>query len=151
MSSLPEIVNEYFALDARRDHGAILGLFADDAVVVDEGQTMTGRDAIRSWREGAVSKYSYTTEIVGAEQLAPDRVLVRGRITGDFPGGTADLGWDFTLDEGRITQLVIAPERRTQARLSAGDWQLARSFHDLHREDGGRPERSTTHRQATSS
>jgi hypothetical protein len=35
-----------------------------------------GHDAIRSWREGVVSKYSYTTEIVGAVQLAPDRVLV---------------------------------------------------------------------------
>jgi ketosteroid isomerase-like protein len=109
MSAVPATVNQYFALDARRDHGAILALFADDAVVVDEGRTMRGRDAIRSWREGAVSRYSYTTEIVGAEQLAPDRVLVRGRITGDFPGGTADLGWDFTLDEERITQLVIAP------------------------------------------
>ena len=109
MSSMPGTVNEYFALDARRDHGAILALFADDAVVVDEGETMTGRDAIRSWREGAVSKYSYTTEIVGSEQLAPDRVLVRGRITGNFPGGTADLGWDFTLDEERITRLIIAP------------------------------------------
>src|SRR6201982_1701814 len=114
MSSLPQIVNQYFALDARRDHGAILALFADDAVVIDEGRTMRGRDAIRSWREGAVSKYSYTTEIVGSEQLAPDRVLVRGRITGNFPGGTADLGWDFTLDEARNTRLVIAPQRRSR-------------------------------------
>src|ERR1700758_3593564 len=109
MSSMPETVNQYFALDARHDHGAILALFADDAVVVDESRTMRGREAIRSWREGAVSKYSYTTEIFGAEQLAADRVLVRGRITGDFPGGTADLGWDFTLDEERITRLVISP------------------------------------------
>jgi ketosteroid isomerase-like protein len=109
MSSMLETVNEYFALDARKDHDAILALFADDAVVVDEGRTMEGRDAIRSWRQGAVSRYSYTTEIVGAEQLAADRVLVRGRITGDFPGGTADLGWDFTLDAQRITRLVIAP------------------------------------------
>ena len=52
MSSMPETVNQYFALDARRDHDAILALFADDAVVIDEGETMTGRDAIRSWREG---------------------------------------------------------------------------------------------------
>jgi hypothetical protein len=109
MSSMPETVNQYFALDARHDHGAILALFADDAVVVDEGRTMRGREAIRSWREGPVSRYSYTTEIAGTEQLAPDRVLVRGRITGDFPGRTAELGWDFTLEKERITRLVIAP------------------------------------------
>jgi ketosteroid isomerase-like protein len=67
MSSMPDTVNQYFALDARHDHGAILALFADDAVVVAEREVVTGRDAIRSWREGAVSKYSYTTEIVGSE------------------------------------------------------------------------------------
>jgi hypothetical protein len=106
---IPETVTTFFALDARRDHDAILALFADDAVVVDERQTMNGHDAIRAWREGPVSKYSYTTEIVGGEQLTPDRYLVRGRLTGDFPGGTVDLGWDFTLEDGRITRLVIAP------------------------------------------
>jgi hypothetical protein len=106
---IPETVTTFFAVDARRDHDAILALFADDAVVVDERQTMNGHDAIRAWREGPVSKYSYTTEIVGGEQLTPDRYLVRGRLTGDFPGGTVDLGWDFTLEDGRITRLVIAP------------------------------------------
>jgi hypothetical protein len=106
---IPETVTKFFALDARHDHDAILALFAEDAVVVDERQTMEGRDAIRAWREGAVSKYTYTTEIVGGEQPAPDRYLVRGRLTGDFPGGVVDLGWDFTLKDGRITRLVIAP------------------------------------------
>ena len=39
------VVNEYFELDARHDHGAILELFADDAVVVN-GPDDEGRDAI---------------------------------------------------------------------------------------------------------
>jgi hypothetical protein len=40
---------------------------------------------------------------------AADQHLVTGRRTGDFPGGTADLRWDFTVAGGRITRLVVAP------------------------------------------
>ena len=32
--------------------------------------------------------------------LAPNRRLVRGRLTGNFPGGVADLYWDFTASPG---------------------------------------------------
>jgi hypothetical protein len=34
-----------------------------------------------------------------------------GRLTGNFPGGTADLTWDFTITADKISRLVIAPER----------------------------------------
>ena len=37
------------------------------------------------------------------------RYRVDGRVTGDFPGGVADLTWEFTLDGERIRRLVIAP------------------------------------------
>ena len=35
----PTIVRRYFELDADRDIDSILALFADDATVVDEGET----------------------------------------------------------------------------------------------------------------
>jgi hypothetical protein len=41
--------------------------------------------------------------------LKADRHAVTGRLTGNFPGGTAELKWDFTVTDGRIRQLVIAP------------------------------------------
>jgi hypothetical protein len=34
---------------------------------------------------------------------------VTGRLTGDFPGGTGDLNWDFTIADQHITRLAIAP------------------------------------------
>ena len=40
---------------------------------------------------------------------AADRFVVTGRLTGNFPGGTAELKWDFTVAGDRISQLVIAP------------------------------------------
>jgi hypothetical protein len=35
--------------------------------------------------------------------------VVDVRLTGNFPGGTADLRFDFTVTHDRITHLVIAP------------------------------------------
>jgi hypothetical protein len=56
------------------------------------------------------SKYTYTTEITsGPQALGPDRYLVTGRLTGNFPGGTADLKWDFSIAGQQITRLVIGP------------------------------------------
>jgi hypothetical protein len=55
------------------------------------------------------SAYTYTTEILATTNGDPGRVLVEGRITGDFPGGVADLKWDFTIADDRIRRLVIAP------------------------------------------
>jgi hypothetical protein len=106
---IPGVINAYFELENRRDHEALLALFADDATVTDEGQTRHGREEIRDWRNGSPTRYSYTIELAGVQALTPDRYLAQGRLTGDFPGGTADLSWEFTIDHGRITRLVIAP------------------------------------------
>ena len=43
------------------------------------------------------------------EQLGANRYLVSGHLTGNFPGGTANLNWDFTIADDQITHLVIAP------------------------------------------
>ena len=49
-TSLPTIVATYFDIAAQADTEAYLSLFADDAVVEDEGKTYHGIDAIRDWR-----------------------------------------------------------------------------------------------------
>ena len=53
--AVPEVVTRYFQADARRDIDAVVALFADDAVVVDEGETWRGIDEIRAWRHGPAS------------------------------------------------------------------------------------------------
>jgi hypothetical protein len=88
---------------------SIVALFANDATVIDEGETRQGPAAIRAWQTGPASKYTYTTEIISAETLTADHHLVRARLTGDFPGRTAELTFDFTLANQRITRLAIAP------------------------------------------
>jgi ketosteroid isomerase-like protein len=106
---MPELITRYFEYDAVRDVEAIVALFTDDASVTDEGEARQGVAAIRDWQLGPASRYTYHTELHGTEQVAPDRYLVTGRLTGDFPGGTADLRWDFTIAGSKIGRLAIAP------------------------------------------
>jgi hypothetical protein len=108
-AQLPDVVSRYFDRDGERDIESIVSLFAEDAIVIDEREERHGTAEIRAWQTGAASKYTYTTEIIGTEVLGPDRYLVTGRLTGNFPGGTADLKWDFTIAGQHITRLVIAP------------------------------------------
>ena len=106
---LPDVVSRYFERDGDRDIESIVGLFAENAIVIDEGEERHGTAEIRTWQTGAASKYTYTTEITSAEALGPDRYLVTGRLTGNFPGGTADLKWDFSIAGQQIKRLTIAP------------------------------------------
>jgi hypothetical protein len=109
MSGVPSVVSRYFELDADRDIDSIVGLFTEDATVIDEGETHNGRMEIHAWQTGPASRYTYSTEVLGSESIDAARYIVTGRLTGDFPGGTADLKWDFTVAGGRIALLVIAP------------------------------------------
>jgi len=108
-TNLPDVIQRYFERDTDRDIDSIVNLFADDATVIDEREERHGTAEIRAWQTGAASKYTYTTEITNGEELGPDRYLVTGRLTGNFPGGGADLKWDFTIAGQHITRLIIAP------------------------------------------
>ena len=109
MSTTADVIRRYFEHDANRDIDGIVALFSDDATVIDEAETRHGTDEIRAWQTGTASKYTYSTEILAITDGEPGRSFVDARITGDFPGGVADLRWDFTVSDDRIRRLVIAP------------------------------------------
>ena len=104
-----DVASRYFELDARRDVEAILALFLEDVVVIDEGREWRGSGEIRRWRLGPASKYEYTTTVVRVDNVDDTHSQASGRIDGNFPGGTAELTWDFSTAGGRITRLEIAP------------------------------------------
>ena len=109
LEGVPDVIRRYFLLDAEREIDSIVALFSDDATVVDEGETRHGTTGIRAWQTGPASQYLYTTDVLGTDALTAERFVVTGRLTGSFPGGTAELKWDFTVAGNRIIQLVIAP------------------------------------------
>lgn len=105
--ALPPALAGYFAADRTDDPFALLRMFAEDAVVIDERRTHIGREAIRVWKAEAAARYSYTAEPFAAAEQG-GRIVVTARLTGNFPGSPAELRYTFTLDAGLITRLEIA-------------------------------------------
>jgi hypothetical protein len=107
VSTLPDVISRYYTAVASGELDTVLGCFAVEAHVHDEDRDYHGLDAIRGWREGVATRFTYTTEITGVEQIDDRTYLVRTHLEGDFPGGVVDLEQRFTVADGRITALII--------------------------------------------
>ena len=108
-TSAPDVITRYFAAQAARDFDTLVTSFADDAVVIDAGQTRRGANESRAWRENVASAYEYTTALLGVETAGAGKYVARVHLEGNFPGGTVDLRYQFTVDGDRIRRLEIAP------------------------------------------
>lgn len=103
---LPAPISAYYAAKNAHDIDAMLAPFGEDARVRDEGKDHSGSAAIRAWMEETTRKYRVT---VTPEEVAEngERVAVRARVAGAFPGSPARLTYRFTLAGDRITALEI--------------------------------------------
>jgi len=105
--ALPGPIAAYFAAD-QSDGDAVALCFAEDATVIDERRTHSGRAAISRWKSEASTKFTYTTDplAIGEED---GRTVVTARVSGDFPGSPVDLRYAFELESGKIARLEIRP------------------------------------------
>ncbi|MFI0845391.1 nuclear transport factor 2 family protein [Mesorhizobium sp. IMUNJ 23232] len=103
---LPSALESYFAAKNRKDIDAMLSPFVADAVVRDEGHEHHGREAIRAWMEETTRKYGVSVEVREAERSG-DRIVVKGLISGDFPGSPATLTYRFRLHDTMVASLEI--------------------------------------------
>ena len=109
ITDLPAAVQRFVtALDAR-DTTAVVGILSPQASVTDEGRTYTGIPSITDWIANAASEFTYTTTPVAAERTGTHQFTLTQHLEGDFPGGSADLNYRFTLEGALISRLVIAP------------------------------------------
>ncbi|MFG2624806.1 nuclear transport factor 2 family protein [Streptomyces sp. NPDC048473] len=108
-TDLPDAIKQYLKAHDERDAPAASAALTSDATVVDDGHTYEGIPAIEQWLNHAASEYTYTTTLIGAAHDGPDRYTVTQHLEGNFPGGTVDLHYRFTLNEGLISHLTIAP------------------------------------------
>lgn len=100
-------VAHYFDLMDGVDKTRVVDVFTPNAVVVDDGHTYRGRDAILSWLTGPASEFTITSTWLSAEQFGTRAVVVIV-IEGDFPGGRAELRYEFEHEQdGPITALSI--------------------------------------------
>ena len=111
--SLPPVISGYLAASDRGDAEAVVRCFAEDAVVVDEGQEWRGTAAIRRWRDTVATAYDYTVQVTGANAVGEvdgvERHDVYLHLEGNFPGSEVDLTDRFALRDGRIARLEIVP------------------------------------------
>lgn len=105
---LPNAIADYFTADARQSAEAVSACFTEFGVVVDEGHTYTGRDAVRRWKDEASEKYSYTAEPFSIADQG-DKTIVTSHLVGDFPGSPVDLRYCFVLEGDKIAELEIIP------------------------------------------
>jgi ketosteroid isomerase-like protein len=105
----PDVISTYFGAAERDDLDALMACFTDDALVTDERKTWRGHAAIRDWRENTATVYQYTLELLGIEAVDNRTYAVRTRLEGNFPGGVVELVYRFSLRDGLISALHIAP------------------------------------------
>ncbi|ETW10818.1 hypothetical protein ATO8_20224 [Roseivivax marinus] len=105
---LPDAIAAYFSADKKGNAQAISECFTEDATVVDEGNTYSGRDAIRQWMANASTQYTYTVEPF---EIAEDgqRTIVTSHLVGNFRGSPVDLRYFFVLRGDKIVELEIVP------------------------------------------
>jgi ketosteroid isomerase-like protein len=105
--SAPVVVSRYLHAANTKDAAALAACFTPDGTVLDEGHTYTGRAEIVGWREALATKYTYTSTVTSSTPVSNGTYRVGVRVEGDFPGGVADLTYDFTLAGERIADLRI--------------------------------------------
>jgi len=109
MTPTAQLVDSYFEAAGTHDADAVVQLFTTDAFVVDEGRTRRGTAEIRDWQNYTASEYQYTTTVLDRVPSGDTACAVTVRLEGNFPGGTADLTFDFLLADGLISGLTIGP------------------------------------------
>lgn len=105
---LPPPIAAYFAADKKSDAQALAQCFAPAAIVIDEGNTYEGREAIRDWITHASTEYLYDVEPFALTEEA-GRIVVTSHLVGNFPGSPVDLRYRFIIDGDEIAQLEIVP------------------------------------------
>ena len=103
---LPKPIADYFAAEESSDTDVLALCFLDDAVVLDEGRSIRGLDAIKAWKRETRAKYQYSVQALGVSQDS-DSVKVPVRLTGNFPGSPRDVEYTFNLNNGKIASLEI--------------------------------------------
>lgn len=103
--TLPGPIAAYFTADQNDSH-AVAQCFAENAVVIDERRTHTGRNAIRQWKAEATTKFSYTTDPFAVRE-ENGQTVVKAHVVGNFPGSPVDLRYAFVLEGDQIARLEI--------------------------------------------
>jgi len=103
---IPKPIEIYFQSENAHDAEALDRCLAPDAVVRDEGRTMTGVAAIKAWRLAAAVKYAHRSEPTNRAER-DGKIVVTAKVSGNFPGSPIALDHIFEIDGDKIISLEI--------------------------------------------
>lgn len=101
LAALPQPLPAYFASLDRR---TLSDLFTSDAVVYDEGQTLSEPQAIAHWLERVETSYRPRYQVISAQTVG-SHSTVSFVVSGSFPGSPLALRQAFVTRDGKIEQL----------------------------------------------
>ncbi|MDQ1038822.1 ketosteroid isomerase-like protein [Streptomyces sp. V3I8] len=107
--TLPEVITRYLTAHRAHDTATALTAFTREATVVDDGNTYEGTGAIGEWLDRSTTEFTYTVRLTAARRTDATHYVATHHLEGDFPGGTVDLQYRFTLRDGLVERLVIEP------------------------------------------
>lgn len=103
LSTLPAPLGAYFTSG---DRSSIVGLFAPDAHVRDEGHDHHGTAAIAAWLDSVETRYQPRYVIETAETDG-NRTVATVVVTGTFPGSPVTMRQQFTIHQGKIASFTV--------------------------------------------
>ncbi|MET8580157.1 nuclear transport factor 2 family protein [Streptomyces collinus] len=106
---LPAVITRYLAAHRVHDTATAVTTFTDDATVTDDGNTYQGGTAIERWLDRSATEFTYTVQLTNVHQTDTAHYIATHHLEGDFPGGTIDLHYRFTLRGDLIEHLAIEP------------------------------------------
>lgn len=107
-AELPAPIADFFHAHNSGETDNFLELFTADAVVSDEAHEYRG-DAIKTWIDDAIANYHPLHGEVISYLPSGRGTVATAQVSGTFPGSPVQLSYRFTLRDGRIAALSIAP------------------------------------------
>ncbi len=103
---LPKLIETYIKAQNAYDADTALACFSENATVLDEGETLRGKKAIREWMEKTKKKYSPQFRPVGIKETKAETILTT-EVSGTFDGSPVKLDYHFKIKDNLIEELNI--------------------------------------------
>ncbi|MCC6232140.1 MAG: nuclear transport factor 2 family protein [Verrucomicrobiales bacterium] len=107
-TGLPDPIARFFQAHNTGMTERVMDLFTTDAVVSDEAHEYRGA-AIKSWMDDAIAKYRPLHAEVAGVVPTGIQTIATAQVSGNFPGSPVLLRYQFTVRDGKIATLSIAP------------------------------------------
>lgn len=103
---LPKVIDKYIKASNDSDLKNFISCFSDSATVLDEGELLTGHQAIREWFTKTRKNYEFKSEPVSFEDKG-ENIILKSKVSGNFPGSPVVLDYQFKIRSGLIQNLRI--------------------------------------------